>query len=120
MLSLVRRCSRTACLAPAVATMTFAYAESTAVLGPLALEREPGAYDLCARHAESISVPRGWEMIRLADGADPTDMQPSDDLMALADAVRQIGLRCDEAVVGRESTVEEPLPGIPRLRIIRN
>ncbi|WP_255416242.1 DUF3499 domain-containing protein [Tessaracoccus sp. OH4464_COT-324] len=119
----MRKCSRTACLAPAVATMTFAYADSTAVLGPLATDREPGAYDLCARHAESISVPMGWEMIRLSpDGTNPTE-RVGDDLMALADAVRQIGLRHDDPPppVVAEPLVPEPVvPGAPHLRIIRN
>ena len=37
---------------PAVATLTYVYRESTAVLGPLATYAEPHTYDLCARHAE--------------------------------------------------------------------
>jgi hypothetical protein len=62
----MRRCSRTACAAEAVATLTFDYADSMAVLGPLALTREPHSYDLCARHAERTSAPRGWRIIRHA------------------------------------------------------
>jgi len=73
--------------------MTYVYADSTAVLGPLALAAEPGSYDLCAVHAEHTSVPKGWEVIRLPlDGRVPTTMVPQDDLMALADAVRRVGL----------------------------
>nr|WP_300145351.1 DUF3499 domain-containing protein [Propionicimonas sp.] len=86
-----RRCSRTACADPAVATLTFVYADSTAVLGPLALRAEPGTYDLCRGHSSRLSVPRGWEVIRL-----PGDLNSprasADDLMALADAVRRVGL----------------------------
>jgi hypothetical protein len=64
------------------------YADQTAVLGPLATYAEPHAYDLCAPHSERLSAPRGWEVIRLA--ADPMAGQPSgDDLLALADAVRE-------------------------------
>ena len=48
--SLVRRCSRTACSRQAVATLTYVYADSTAVLGPLATFAEPHCYDLCAEH----------------------------------------------------------------------
>lgn len=92
----MRRCSRTACLAPAVATLTYVYADSTAVLGPLALNVVPGTYDLCMRHAESTSVPVGWEVIRLPAHLQPRQTEADDDLMALADAVRQIGLRDDE------------------------
>lgn len=80
-----------------MATLTYVYADSTAVLGPLALVPEPGTYDLCQRHAERTSAPRGWEVIRLPlNGAPPAPEGPSDDLMALADAVRAIGLRHDD------------------------
>ncbi|RCK70740.1 DUF3499 domain-containing protein [Desertihabitans brevis] len=85
-----RRCSRTGCSASAVATMTYVYADSTAVLGPLALRAEPGAYDLCARHAQGLSVPLGWEVIRLSMEEQPE--HSTDDLLALADAVREVGL----------------------------
>jgi hypothetical protein len=84
----VRRCSRTACGRPAVATLTYVYADSTAVLGPLATYAEPHCYDLCAPHSERLTAPRGWEVVRLA--IDTTAPRPSgDDLEALADAVRE-------------------------------
>jgi hypothetical protein len=84
----VRRCSRTACGRPAVATLTYVYAVSTAVLGPLATYAEPHCYDLCAAHSERLTAPRGWEVLRLAP--DPDTLGPSsDDLEALADAVRE-------------------------------
>ncbi len=64
------------------------YADQTAVLGPLALHAEPHAYDLCESHSERLSAPRGWEVMRLAP--DPSLAGPtSDDLLALADAVRE-------------------------------
>ena len=84
----VRRCRRPGCENPAVATLTSVYADSTIVIGPLATERQPEAYDLCAKHVESFTAPRGWQVIRLA-----TDFEPAppsdDDLTALADAVRE-------------------------------
>ncbi|ATL28213.1 DUF3499 domain-containing protein [Streptomyces formicae] len=84
----VRRCSRTACGRPAVATLTYVYADSTAVLGPLATYAEPHCYDLCAQHSERLTAPRGWEVVRLADASGPA--RPSgDDLEALANAVRE-------------------------------
>lgn len=84
----VRRCSRTACGRPAVATLTYVYADSTAVLGPLATYAEPHCYDLCSEHSERLTAPRGWEVVRLA--VDPGPARPSgDDLEALADAVRE-------------------------------
>lgn len=68
--------------------MTYVYADSTAVLGPLATYAEPHCYDLCSEHADRLVAPRGWEVIRL--NPDPDEMQPShDDLEALADAVRE-------------------------------
>ncbi|HEY0538579.1 MAG TPA: DUF3499 family protein, partial [Actinoallomurus sp.] len=51
-MSPVRICSRTACKQSAVYTLTYVYADSTAVLGPLAAYVEPHCYDLCAEHAE--------------------------------------------------------------------
>jgi len=72
----------------AVATLTFVYSDQTAVLGPLAMFAEPHAYDLCEAHGERLSAPRGWEVLRLAP--DPDATAPSgDDLLALADAVRE-------------------------------
>ena len=61
-----RQCSKTGCSGPAVATLTYVYRESTAVLGPLATYAEPHTYDLCSRHAEGLTAPRGWEVVRLA------------------------------------------------------
>lgn len=85
--SLARRCSRTACARPAVATLTYVYADQTAVLGPLATYAEPHAYDLCEFHSDRLSAPRGWEVLRLA--LDQTAGPSEDDLLALADAVRE-------------------------------
>jgi hypothetical protein len=83
-----RRCSRAACGAAAVATLTYAYVESTAVLGPLSPLSEPHAYDLCAAHADRMTVPRGWEVVRVEGEAVP-HVHSNDDLEALADAVRE-------------------------------
>ncbi len=71
-----------------MSTLTYVYADSTAVLGPLATFAEPHCYDLCQVHSERMTVPRGWEVVRLAP--DPDALRPSpDDLEALADAVRE-------------------------------
>jgi SAM-dependent methyltransferase len=45
-----------------VFTLTYVYADSTAVLGPLAAYVAPDCYDLCAMHAERLTAPRGWEV----------------------------------------------------------
>jgi hypothetical protein len=86
-LNSLRRCSRTACGRPAKTTLTYVYADQTAVLGPLATYAEPHAYDLCEAHSERLSAPRGWEVLRLA--RDVEQGPSSDDLLALADAVRE-------------------------------
>ena len=93
-----RRCSRPGCPHFAVATLTYVYADSTAVVGPLATVREPHTWDLCLGHASRITAPRGWELVRHAA---PLPVHPDDDdLVALADAVRE----------GRVSATP-PIPG---------
>ncbi|WP_300682134.1 DUF3499 domain-containing protein [Nocardioides sp.] len=103
---IARRCSRTACTRPAVMTLTYVYADQTAVLGPLAIHAEPHAYDLCSEHSERLSAPRGWEVLRLANI--PTEPAPSnDDLLALADAVREAGRSTPAAAPEPEVGVRE-------------
>lgn len=97
----VRSCSKPECFQSAVATLTYVYAESTAVVGPLAAYSEPHSYDLCEAHASRLTVPRGWEVLR--HEVDPNDAGPStDDLLALADAVREAA-----------RPQEQPLPVMP-------
>ena len=72
--------------------MTYVYAESTAVVGPLATFSEPHAYDLCLVHGTRLKVPHGWNVIKqeiTGAEAGPTD----DDLMAIADAVREVATK---------------------------
>lgn len=59
-----RLCSKVACRRVAVSTLTYVYADSMAVLGPLSVRPEPHTYDLCAEHSDSLSVPRGWQVLR--------------------------------------------------------
>lgn len=105
----MRQCSRSACDGQAVATLTYVYADSTAVLGPLSTAAEPHAYDLCAQHAERLTVPRGWDVVRLS-----TDLVPAgpseDDLLALADAVREASKpRTSGRSMERPAVVPEPV-----------
>lgn len=44
--------------------MTFAYADSIAVLGPLSFQLEPHAHDLCREHANLLTAPVGWQLVR--------------------------------------------------------
>jgi Protein of unknown function (DUF3499) len=57
-----RQCCRPACAEPAVATVTYHYGEQAAWLDPLSPERDPHAYDMCARHAERLRPPLGWAL----------------------------------------------------------
>jgi hypothetical protein len=73
-----------------VATLTYVYADSTAVVGPLATQAEPHSYDLCPRHAHRLTAPRGWEVVRF-EGEFAPPQPTSDDLTVLAEAVREAG-----------------------------
>jgi len=69
-----------------VATLTFVYSDSTAVVGPLATAAEPHSWDLCFSHAGRITAPRGWDLVRHPG---PWVSPEEDDLIALAEAVRE-------------------------------
>lgn len=71
-----------------MATLTYIYSDSTAVVGPLATTREPHSYDLCDAHARRLTVPHGWELVR-HQGDYTAPMPTDDDLVALANAVRE-------------------------------
>jgi len=73
-----------------VATLTYAYSDSTAVVGPLATASEPHSYDLCEAHARRLTAPKGWEVVR-HEGDYSVPMPTTDDLEALANAVREAG-----------------------------
>jgi hypothetical protein len=98
-----------------VATLTYAYADSTAVVGPLATYAEPHCYDLCFEHAHRLTAPRGWEVVRLE---------------ALANAVREAGRPPEPRAPGERGPQGPPampnLPGPPgsqgrrgHLRVLR-
>lgn len=86
-----------------MATLTYIYSDSTAVVGPLAAFAEPHSYDLCEEHAVRLTVPRGWEVLRHV-GEFPSPIPHADDLEALADAVRE---------AARVEVAPPPLAGEP-------
>ena len=111
-----RRCSRNGCPRPPVATLTYVYAQSTAVVGPLAAFAEPHSYDLCEQHARGLTAPRGWDLVRHDGEFDPPP-PTNDDLVALAEAVREAArpgvLReTDAGPVGRRGHLRV-VPGAP-------
>lgn len=89
-----------------MATLTYVYSDSTAVVGPLATVREPHSWDLCLGHASRITAPRGWELVRHAA---PLPTNPDeDDLIALAEAVREGGERGERRVSGARPGFSDP------------
>ena len=113
----VRRCSKPSCTRAAVATLTYVYADQTAVLGPLATYAEPHCYDLCEQHYVRMTVPRGWEVVRLQP--DPDALRPSsDDLEALADAVREAARPRVHQTAATHAPAELGRRG--HLRVLRN
>ncbi|OZF07268.1 DUF3499 domain-containing protein [Rhodococcus sp. 14-2470-1b] len=86
----MRGCCRPGCNRSAVATLTYVYSDSTAVVGPLATVDEPHSWDLCEVHASTTTAPKGWEMVRY-EGGFTTSTPDEDDLTALAEAVREAG-----------------------------
>jgi hypothetical protein len=57
-----RHCARPGCNALARATLTFDYGNRAAWVDRLAEEAHPMNHDLCERHANGMSVPRGWRL----------------------------------------------------------
>lgn len=86
----LRGCCRPGCNRSAVATLTYVYSDSTAVVGPLATVDEPHSWDLCEVHASTTTAPKGWELVRY-EGGFTTTSPDEDDLTALAEAVREAG-----------------------------
>ncbi len=74
------------------------------MVGPLAAFAEPHSYDLCEQHATRLTTPRGWELVR-HEGEFVAPEPSTDDLVALADAVRE---------AGRPARSEDPLFGDAR------
>lgn len=91
-----------------MATLIYAYAESTAVVGPLAPVQDPHAWDLCERHSAHITAPVGWELVRVEQVEiedEELDAMSEEDLTALAAAVREAG----RVTTGLVETGEDPI-----------
>ncbi|WJY96943.1 hypothetical protein CFOUR_02525 [Corynebacterium fournieri] len=93
-----------------MATLIYAYADSTAVIGPLAPTPDPHAWDLCERHSAHITAPVGWELVRVEhvelDDDDLGDLdEENTDITALAEAVREAG----RVTTGLVETGQDPI-----------
>ncbi|WP_181275701.1 DUF3499 domain-containing protein [Brevibacterium oceani] len=104
-------CSKVSCSRPAAATMTYVHADATVVIGPLGRRAEPGAHDLCAEHAAKLTPPVDWQLIRIESGQAPPE-RSRDDLLAIADAVREAADRADVRSTRSEtSAADSARPG---------
>jgi hypothetical protein len=73
--------------------MSYNYADRVVMVEALSIETHPSRYELCADHAASLTVPRGWRMEASSDVAvRPVAM----DVIRLAD-------RMAERLAGRPS-----------------
>ena len=59
-----RSCSRPGCIGEPIATMSYDQAGAAVFVGQLTAEREPSMYDLCRRHLDALTAPRGWVIRR--------------------------------------------------------
>jgi hypothetical protein len=59
-----RACSKATCSQAAVATLTFDYQASIAVIGHLSPKAEAGSFDLCQEHADRFTPPQHWQLIK--------------------------------------------------------
>ncbi|GAB3133251.1 DUF3499 domain-containing protein [Tsukamurella serpentis] len=104
-----------------MATLTYDYHQSIAVLGPLGTTSEPHSWDLCEFHAGRMTAPRGWEMLRnlpAYSAAAVGNTALEDDLTALADTVRE---RSAHAVdrARREPVGDTPVRSLPPVGAMR-
>lgn len=85
---LAGHCSKPEYQHPVIATLTYDYQNSTVVLRLLATFVEPNVHDLYDRHAEHLTIPRDWQVMRFVTNFKPTS-PPGDNLLALVSAVRR-------------------------------
>ena len=105
-MGLTRGCSKTGCARPAVATLTYAYADRAVVVGPLATYAEPHTYDLCSRARRAHDrAPRLGGRARRRRVPRARASQPTTSL-ALADAVREAGRPRTNRPAGRSARHE--------------
>jgi hypothetical protein len=68
---MTRHCARPGCSNPAAATFAYDHTARTVWLDDTADEPHPSMYDLCRRHATSMTVPQGWQLHDRRSGATP-------------------------------------------------
>jgi hypothetical protein len=69
-------CVRPVCGSAAQAALHYDYDKRTVWLEPLGADLVPGAWSICAAHAEALRVPSGWELVDRRP-APPGSAQPA-------------------------------------------
>ncbi|MFO7779759.1 MAG: DUF3499 family protein [Nitriliruptoraceae bacterium] len=115
-----RACARPACPAPAVATLSFSYAERRVDLSLLLEQPEPQTYDLCTAHAARTRPPHGWQLrdrrpedTRLPDARPsvPADLGGDRTVAVLAAALRAVpGAVSEDAALSPTAEIVPELP----------
>ena len=115
-----RQCSKIGCSREAASTLTYVYAEQVVVVGPLSHEADPHGYDLCAEHTDRLTMPRGWDLLRLEiDLTDPTGSVR--DISALAEVVRgRRGTAVEEDDDAAAAADEHPADTGSHLRLVHD
>lgn len=98
-----RLCSKATCSGVAVATLTYSHEDRTAVLGQLTPVFEPHAYDLCEKHAKTMSPPIGWQLIRHVTVPQSENVPTESKSMPLNEVVKSYDVR---GLVGKQLTAE--------------
>ncbi|MCH7788519.1 MAG: DUF3499 family protein [Acidobacteria bacterium] len=57
-----RHCARSGCNTTSAATLSYDYAASMVWIEHLHLDSHPMTHDLCVHHADTTTVPVGWEL----------------------------------------------------------
>lgn len=112
-----RQCSRPGCGRPAVATLRYNYGARVATVGPLEAGDDPHSWHLCSRHLGRLSVPEGWTLDHISDGADEDFSDEEMQVLAEALAADELAVRQDVAQP-RTPAARPAEPG-PSTRVVR-
>ncbi|MCL2470894.1 MAG: DUF3499 domain-containing protein [Propionibacteriaceae bacterium] len=99
-----KTCSRPGCAERAVAQVSYTYALSEVVVGPVDDYPEPGTYTLCQTHLDRLKAPKGWTVLQRGHPVVPS--LSAAEIEALADEVRRVGLGGTE-VDGTEQSLSD-------------
>lgn len=112
-----RSCSRTGCNRPAAASLSFRY--ETRQVWVTSLQARSGTrYDLCAEHADTLTVPRGWHRKEERPRSPRRTPQPAAPPPVEADP-RVEGVAEGEAPAAGERVATRTAPHVPADRYAR-